>query len=141
MDRRHPIHADHFGGLVAAHAGIGCIDGDIPTLGVESGDTGHGIREGHIHLIQRLLRLLLRGDVHHQPAKVSRATLSIFDHTHDVPEPDDAAISRHGPVLEVVIAAFQGAVSTEGHGLLAVVRMNMVDPEIRLSQPPLSGVP
>lgn len=83
----------------------------------------------------RLLRALLRGDVHHDPAQLPRPSVSVRDHTHDVTEPDDAAVRRERAVLEVVAPDLGGRHPAKVHRALTVVRVEVVDPGIRLRKP------
>src|SRR6266850_683335 len=91
--------------------------------------------------LEFFLHLLLRRDVDHYTPQLPYWTLGIAYRVHDILQPDDPPVGSQSPVLERMIQAFPGAFYTVSNAPLAILRMDVAYPEVRLRQPVLDRVP
>jgi hypothetical protein len=105
----------------------------------------HNRRISH-HGIQVLVRdaqssldFLALGDVEHDAAQGRGPTALDYDGA-DVVQPDGPVVGRDDAVLELVRAVFGDRPAPCRGNLLAILRMEVIDPEVRILGPGLEGV-
>src|SRR3990172_5525841 len=102
--------------------------------------------EGLLHLEARaveclphLLNALVVGGIPHYTAQLHRPI--ILDRLRDqIPQPHDAAVGRHHPILKLVSPPLSGRIDAKLDRPFSIIGMDMVLPKGRLRKPALEGV-
>ena len=102
-----------------------------------SGEAPHRLHL--LRLAKFLFQLLVVGDVDHHPAELAYLAAIISHHADNILEPDRLAIRRCRPVSEAVIPSLRNGFAAPLDDVFAILRMDVLDPEIRLLQPLFHG--
>ena len=92
-----------------------------------------------LRLAKFLLQLLVLGNVHHHAAELADLAAFISHHADDILEPDRLAVRGDRPVAEAVISPLRNRFAAPLDDVFAILRMDVLNPEIRLLQPPFHG--
>src|SRR5580693_5080284 len=82
----------------------------------------------------RFFPSLTRRDVPAHPHQFDRYTV-LDDHIHNLMQPHASAVRCNHAVLKLVVPLFLYGLFREGHGALAILRMEVLDPKRRVFQP------
>jgi hypothetical protein len=105
----------------------------------ERGHAGQ-VREQLPLLLSLQLSLLALGEVDHHGSQQAPSIRSGGQDPYHVVHPHDTAVGGEHPVLQDVIAAIGRRLQAQLHGPVAIVGMNVIDPEARVGVPLLSRV-
>ena len=99
MDRRSPVTPDEFIRDVAHHLGIDFVHLDVSAVGVEAGDTRHGVGQREVLVPQGLLGAFAVGEVLCDSGDSVDVPALISDGERAISDPSDRAIGTNDSVF------------------------------------------